>query len=155
MKDPIIIRIVPFGRKINQILSRDTDHVIFFSVHTAFFAAAVCRQDASSSGCPRTSDWFRLWLDVYQFATDWRLQCWAENIMLVHDFADGKNKNVEGVETRVPGWGETETLERIDPRWRGVGMCTCLWVCALVCASMRVCSRALEFTCVCASAHAS
>ena len=49
-------------------------------------------------------------------ATTYRVTCWAKNVQLVHDFQDGKNKNVEGVETRVPGFGGTDTVELIDPR---------------------------------------
>ena len=54
---------------------------------------------------------------MYELATNSRVKCWADNIKLVYDFKEGKNKNAEGVETRVPGWGETETVEFIDPRW--------------------------------------
>ena len=70
----------------------------------------------TSPNCLLTKEWRRLWLDVYQLATTYRVTCWAKNVQLVHDFQDGKNKNVEGVETRVPGFGGTETVELLDPR---------------------------------------
>ena len=37
-------------------------------------------------------------------------------LTLEYDYKEGKNKNVPGLETRVPGWGDTETVEFIDPR---------------------------------------
>jgi len=76
------------------------------------------------SGCPNLkpscsakSDWFRLWLDVWQLTTNSRLQCWADNIRIFRDPQSGKNQNACGVETRVPGWGDTSSVEYIDPSW--------------------------------------
>ena len=44
------------------------------------------------------------------------LKCWADNIELHYDEKTGKNKNAPGVETRVPGWGSTESVEYLVRR---------------------------------------
>ena len=43
--------------------------------------------------------------------------CWSDNIKLVYDPKTGKSSNTPGVETRVPGWGVTATVEYLDPSW--------------------------------------
>lgn len=65
--------------------------------------------------CPLRRDWYRLWLDVWELARS--LKCWAENIQLHYDLESGQNRNSPGVETRVLGWGETSTVEYLDPSW--------------------------------------
>lgn len=68
------------------------------------------------SGCPTSTSWYRLWLDVWQLRKG-RLNCWAENIKLVYNKASKTSSNVEGVFTRVPGWGDTSSMEYLDPSW--------------------------------------
>jgi len=63
--------------------------------------------------CSKTSDWFRLWLSSTELLPG-VVDCWADNIRLVVDSA-GHATNAPGVETRVPGFGSTETLEELDP----------------------------------------
>lgn len=65
--------------------------------------------------CPVHRDWYRLWLDVWELARS--LKCWADNIQLHYDPKTGQNRNAPGVETRVSGWGETSTVEYLDPSW--------------------------------------
>ena len=71
----------------------------------------------AESGCPVKRDWYRLWLDVWQLAVPSSLACWADNIEIHYDPKTGKNSNTPGVETRVPGWGVTATVEYLDPSW--------------------------------------
>jgi len=63
-----------------------------------------------------SSQWFKLWLDVWQLRSS-RLRAWADTIKIVYDREKRVSRNVEGVETRVPGWGSTETVEYLDPSW--------------------------------------
>ena len=37
------------------------------------------------TGCPTSSSWYRLWLDVWQLSTDGKLKCWADNIKLIYN----------------------------------------------------------------------
>jgi len=66
--------------------------------------------------CAEARDWFRLWLDVWQLRGS-RLGCWADTIRLVYNRTSGMSSNVAGVETRVPGWGQTSSVEYLDPSW--------------------------------------
>lgn len=67
--------------------------------------------------CPTKSDWYRLWLDVWQLGRSTALKCWADNIQIHYDAETGKSHNTPGVETRVPGWGQTDSVEYLDPSW--------------------------------------
>jgi len=71
---------------------------------------------SDSSGCPTSSSWYRMWLDVWQLRKG-QLSCWAENIKLVYNKKSKVSSNVDGVFTRVPGWGETSSMEYLDPSW--------------------------------------
>jgi len=59
-------------------------------------------------------EWFRLWLDVWQMRSS-QLGCWADTIRLVYDRDSRKSRNIAGVETRVQGWGNTDSVEYLDP----------------------------------------
>jgi len=63
--------------------------------------------------CEKTSDWFRLWLDITQLVAG--TSCWADNIKLVYDEEHDTLANNAGVETRVPDFGGTSALEELDP----------------------------------------
>ena len=62
-----------------------------------------------------SSNWYKLWLDVWQLRSS-RLRDWADTIKIVYDREKRVSRNVEGVETRVPGWGNTETVEYLGMR---------------------------------------
>jgi len=70
-----------------------------------------CRNSGESIG-----PWSRLWLDVWQLRSS-KLGCWADTIRLVYDRDSRKSHNVAGVETRVQGWGNTDSVEYLDPSW--------------------------------------
>jgi len=68
------------------------------------------------TGCPQRKDWYRLWLDVWSLKGK-SLRCWADNIKLVYNTTNRMSRNVHGVYTRVPGWGDTSGVEYLDPSW--------------------------------------
>ena len=61
-------------------------------------------------------DWYRLWLDVWQLRSS-RVRDWADTIKLLYHRDTRTSSNVPGVETRVPGWGQTDSVEYLDPSW--------------------------------------
>jgi len=77
---------------------------------------ALLDKPSDSTGCPTTSSWYRLWLDVWQLR-EGQLNCWADNIKLVYNTTSKLSSNVAGVSTRVPGWGDTSGLEYLDTSW--------------------------------------
>ena len=60
--------------------------------------------------------WSRLWLDVWQLRSS-RVRDWADTIKLVYNRDTRTSSNVPGVVTRVPGWGQTDSVEYLDPSW--------------------------------------
>merc|ERR1712137_357587 len=56
--------------------------------------------------------WTTLWLNPADLLPG-VIDCWAENIRLVYH-QDGSITNAAGVETRVPGFGETSTVETLS-----------------------------------------
>ncbi len=49
------------------------------------------------------------------------IDCWADNTRLVYDNETRTTRNVDGVETRIPGFGNTTTVEWLDPFNQDVG----------------------------------
>jgi len=45
------------------------------------------------------------------------VDCWSENTQLQFDPVTRRHSNAAGVETRVPGWGHTDSIEYVDPSW--------------------------------------
>lgn len=61
-----------------------------------------------------TTDYFNIWLNM-ELLVPVVIDCWIDNIKLVYDNATRKTANMDGVQTRVPGWGNSETVEWLDP----------------------------------------
>ncbi|KRX87718.1 Group XV phospholipase A2 [Trichinella pseudospiralis] len=68
----------------------------------------------------KTSDYFTLWLNL-ELLVPFVLDCWVDNMRLEYDEVTGKTSNSPGVDIRVPGWGNTTTVEFIDPSGVGYG----------------------------------
>jgi len=63
--------------------------------------------------CSKNNDWEDIWLSVSQLLPG-VIDCWCENIQLVYDSAADELHNIDGVETRVPCFGDTCGIEYLD-----------------------------------------
>merc|ERR1711871_524520 len=64
--------------------------------------------------CSRKSDWYTLWLSVTNLVPP-AVNCWCDNIRLLWNSNQHTYSNNLGVSTRTPGWGDTATVEYLDP----------------------------------------
>ena len=71
--------------------------------------------------CDKTSDWFTLWLNLEQLVPV-VVDCWVDNVRLRYDNVTRTTSNNQGVETRIPGFGNTSTVEWLDPSQRSFSM---------------------------------
>jgi len=67
--------------------------------------------------CSTESDWYDLWLNLEQMVPQ-LIDCWVDNVKLVYDSDTRTTRNTEGVETRIPGFGNTSTVEYLDTSQR-------------------------------------
>ncbi|KAJ7297080.1 hypothetical protein O6H91_Y081600 [Diphasiastrum complanatum] len=65
------------------------------------------------------SSFFRLWLSVLQIVPPFT-QCFAERMKLEYNADTKRFQNAEGVETKVPYFGSTESMEYLDPALKSV-----------------------------------
>lgn len=67
--------------------------------------------------CERTSDWFDLWLNIEQLVPE-VVDCWVDNMKMVYNPVTRRTSNNPGVETRIPGFGNSSTVEYLDKSQR-------------------------------------
>eukprot|EP00092_Neocalanus_flemingeri_P030300 GFUD01032893.1.p1 GENE.GFUD01032893.1~~GFUD01032893.1.p1 ORF type:complete len:428 (+),score=114.78 GFUD01032893.1:54-1337(+) len=67
--------------------------------------------------CSKTSDWFTMWLNLELMIPE-VIDCWVDNVKLKYDNVTHKTSNNDGVEVRIPGFGNTTTVEWLDPSQR-------------------------------------
>jgi len=67
--------------------------------------------------CSKTSDWFTMWLNLELMIPE-IIDCWVDNVKLKYDNVTHKTSNNDGVEIRIPGFGNTTTVEWLDPSHR-------------------------------------
>ena len=67
--------------------------------------------------CSKTSDWFTMWLNLEQMIPE-VIDCWVDNVKLKYDNVSHTTSNNDGVEVRIPGFGNTTTVEWLDPSQR-------------------------------------
>ena len=67
--------------------------------------------------CDKTSDWFTLWLNLEQLVPE-VVDCWVDNMKLVYEPEAHRSRDNHGVETRIPGFGNSSTVEYLDPSQR-------------------------------------
>ncbi|XP_030384122.1 group XV phospholipase A2-like [Scaptodrosophila lebanonensis] len=70
--------------------------------------------------CQKTADWFNLWLNLEELMIP-LVYCWVDNIKLYYDAATRTTHNTPGVEIKIPGWGNPEVVEWIDPTHNKAG----------------------------------
>jgi len=67
--------------------------------------------------CFKNSDWFSLWLNLEQMVPK-VVDCWVDNMRLQYDLKTRRSFNNAGVETRIPGFGNSSTVEWLDTSMR-------------------------------------
>lgn len=65
----------------------------------------------------KTEGWFDLWLNM-ELLVPYVIDCWVDNMKLVYDNVTRTTTNAPGVTTRVPGFGNSTTVEWLDPSHR-------------------------------------
>ncbi|XP_068621391.1 lysosomal phospholipase A and acyltransferase-like [Battus philenor] len=71
--------------------------------------------------CAKTSTgFFNIWLNL-ELLVPFVIDCWVDNTRLEYDNVTRTTRNPEGVEIRVPGWGNPEPVEWLDPSHDSTG----------------------------------
>ncbi|XP_028595404.2 lysosomal phospholipase A and acyltransferase [Podarcis muralis] len=68
----------------------------------------------------KTESYYTLWLNL-ELLLPVIIDCWIDNIRLVYNRTSGSTGPPEGVDIKVPGFGQTYSLEFLDPSKRSVG----------------------------------
>jgi len=77
--------------------------------------ASLDRLSVLHSWCTqKTKDWFSLWLNL-EFLIPGATACFADNMKLLYDPVKRTTFNQPGVSLRVPGFGNTTSIEYMDP----------------------------------------
>lgn len=71
--------------------------------------------------CSKKTDyWFSLWLNM-ELLVPIVIDCWVDNMKLTYDNVTRTTSNLPGVETRVPDFGNSTSVEWIDPSKASAG----------------------------------
>ncbi|XP_028168991.1 group XV phospholipase A2-like [Ostrinia furnacalis] len=71
--------------------------------------------------CAKTStDYFNIWLNL-ELLVPFVIDCFVDNTRLEYDNVTRTTRNPAGVDIRVPGWGNAEPVEWLDPSHESPG----------------------------------
>lgn len=70
--------------------------------------------------CQKTADYFNIWLNL-ELLVPLIIDCWIDNVRLIYDPLTRTTKNSPGVTTRIPGWGNPDVVEWLDPTHASAG----------------------------------
>lgn len=70
--------------------------------------------------CQKNADWFNIWLNL-ELLVPLIIDCWVDNVRLIYNSETRKTENSPGVTTRIPGWGDPESVEWLDPTHASAG----------------------------------
>lgn len=62
----------------------------------------------------KTTYWFDLWLNL-ALLVPYVIDCWVDNMRLIYNNVSRQTYNPPGVYLRVPGFGNTSSIEYVDP----------------------------------------
>lgn len=72
--------------------------------------AKLDKPEVVHSYCSKKSDWYNIWLNPTLYLPG-IVDCFIDNFRLDFNETTGRSQNRPGVETRVPGFGRTDTIE--------------------------------------------
>ncbi|XP_070574884.1 lysosomal phospholipase A and acyltransferase-like [Ptychodera flava] len=61
-----------------------------------------------------TDDFFNIWLNLEELIP-YIIDCWADNIKLIYDNVTRTTADMPGVSVAIPDWGNTSSVEWLDP----------------------------------------
>ncbi|KAM3957550.1 lysosomal phospholipase A and acyltransferase [Aphomia sociella] len=70
--------------------------------------------------CTKTSDYFNVWLNL-ELLVPVVIDCWVDNTRLEYDNVTRLTRNPPGVDIKIPGWGNPDPVEWIDPSHQSSG----------------------------------
>ncbi|XP_030633200.1 lysosomal phospholipase A and acyltransferase [Chanos chanos] len=69
----------------------------------------------------KTEEYFTVWLNL-ELLVPVAIDCWIDNVRLIYNRTTRSTEAPPGVDIRMPGFGQTYSLEYLDPSKRSVGM---------------------------------
>eukprot|EP00794_Sanderia_malayensis_P018784 gene18784-20675_t len=77
--------------------------------------ATLHRNKVSHWWCDKKYGWYTLWLNIEELIAPPLVECWTDDVKLVYNATLDQMQNTHGVYTRIPGFGNTSSIEYLDP----------------------------------------